>query len=102
MSMQEQDEEQDHGEKDKHKQDQDQEQSSVCFDEFSLFIRSKTNDLIYIITTDGLLDVLVSNEVLTYEQVSLINEKGSHADKVRELLGDITGKTLPAEKRKSF
>ena len=48
-----QDEKRDHGDDDKHQQDQGegQEQYSQSLDEFSSFIKRKTNDLVNIIAT---------------------------------------------------
>ena len=60
----------DHRDEDQNEQDRG-EQSSESLNELFPFIKTETNNLIYIITTKySLLDVLVSNGGLTYEQVS--------------------------------
>ena len=51
-------------------------------------------------TKNDLLEVLVSSNVLTSEQVSLIQERDSDHDQIRKLLREITRKTIPNEKRK--
>ena len=57
----------------------------------------------YVITTQyGLLDALVSNNGLTYEQFSLIKRKDTYTDEVRQLLEEITRETLPEEKKSAF
>ena len=59
--------------------------------------------MISIITTQyGLLDVLVSNEVLTYGQVSLIKEKDSSSGQVIQLLEEITRQFLSEGRKEAF
>jgi len=71
------------------KQDQgeNQEQSSESVREFSSFIKRKADDLVYLMTTQfGLLDTLVSNNVLSSKQVALVQEKNTSTSEVRQLL----------------
>jgi len=52
--------------------------------EFSSVIKRLTNDLVHFMTTEtGLFDALVSNDVLTSMQASLIEEKDTHSGRVR-------------------
>jgi len=82
-------------------QSDDQEQSSV--DEFSSFIRRNTNDLIYIIKTQfGLLDTLVSKDVLNTKQASLIEEKNMSMGRAKQLLEEITRESISDEKKELF
>jgi Caspase recruitment domain len=99
MSNQEKNKEQDHGEEHIQDQDEVQEKCFKCFEKFSSFITKETDNLTYVIATEyGLLDVLVSNGGLTYEQVYLIKEKDSHISEVRQLLQEITTKGQEGKK----
>ena len=53
-------------------------------------------------TQFGLLEVLVSNNVLTPKQVSIVQEKDSYHGQVRQLLEEIARETISVEKRKRF
>ena len=50
----------------------------------------------------GLLDELVSNQVLTAQQVSLINDKDTSSGKVRQLLEEITREAISVERKEAF
>ena len=77
--------------------------SPECTDDFSSFIKTQTNDLIYLMMTQfGLLDVLASNQVLTAKQVSLIRGKDLNSGQVRQLLEEITRDKISAEKKEAF
>ena len=84
-------------------QGEDGEQSTECIDEFSSFIKREINNLTTFMTNPfGLLEVLASNNVLTPQQVSIIQDGQSPLDKARKLLEEITRKTMSAEKKEAF
>ena len=78
-------------------------QSELSLEEFSSVLKRNTNDLVCFITTEyGLMDVLVSNKGLTYEQLSLIQGKDNNEGRVRQLLDEMTRGTLSEQKKKAF
>jgi len=90
---------------DGHKSDQDgdQAQSSESVDEITSFIKRDMNNLMYMMKTQyGLLDELVSNNVLNTQQVSLIQEKDSCSGKTRQLLEEITRESMSDETKETL
>ena len=84
-------------------QGEDHEPPSECIDEFSSFIKKEKSNLIYFMKTQyGLLEELVSNNVLTSKQVSIIQEKHSDLGQARQLLEEIARETISDEKKEAF
>jgi len=78
-------------------------ESLKCHDEFSSSIEDVKYDLMYIMSTQfGLLDELLSNNVLTSTQVVHIEEKVTKTGQVVQLLLEITRETLSNDKKDAF
>ena len=66
-------------------------QSSECIDELTAFMRAHMDILPFLIKTEyGLLDVLVSNNVLSSKQISVIKEEGPGYYEGMRLFEEIT------------
>jgi len=83
-------------------EDQPEKHSIQVVDSFSEFIQKKMNQLRTLIDTQfGLLEPLISNDVLTCDQVTVVRQKASYRDEAaRKLLEEISKDPMSNEKKK--